>query len=166
MEPVCQIITPVGMLGYGFDEHEFQAALKKLSAKNIPTAIILDSGSTDSGPIKLASGSMSCPRSSYVRDLAKLLRGVTKYKFPLLVGSCGGAGLNSHVDDLEQAVKEIAEEKYTYIRSFQHQYASLTYCLALTSSKYSRSTQTSRRTLSARDSTMAVLLAAVLLSHS
>lgn len=53
-EPLCQIITPVGMLGYGFNVADVELGLQ-LSLKMVaPTAIILDSGSTDSGPAKLA----------------------------------------------------------------------------------------------------------------
>jgi hypothetical protein len=91
-ERLCQIITPVGMLGYGFPEHQAVAALQKMAQLPTPTAIILDSGSTDSGPSKLALGSMTCPRSSYVRDLRKLLQLVLKYKVPLLISSAGGDG--------------------------------------------------------------------------
>lgn len=99
------------MLGYGFDDAEFQAALLALAASGVPTAIILDSGSTDSGPKKLASGDLSCPRSSYLRDLSKLLRAVSMQRFPLLVGSAGGAGINDQVDVLTGVVKEIAQKK-------------------------------------------------------
>jgi hypothetical protein len=114
MESICQIITPIGMMGYGFDESEFQAALQPLAASSIPTAIILDSGSTDSGPTKLASGSMSCLRSAYLRDLTKMLRAVMQYKFPLLVGSCGGAGIDSHVDEMKTIVRETAQQKVSW----------------------------------------------------
>jgi len=34
------------MLGYGFDEDEFDAAVQYLASFDVPTAIILDSGST------------------------------------------------------------------------------------------------------------------------
>ncbi|PNP58326.1 hypothetical protein THARTR1_01841 [Trichoderma harzianum] len=85
LEPLCRIITPIGMLGYGFDESDITDALEYSLISKIPTAIILDSGSTDSGPMKLALGTMTCPRASYERDLRKLVNIVTKYRLPLKV---------------------------------------------------------------------------------
>lgn len=114
MDPICQILTPVGMLGYGFNTEEFTTSLSSLTLSHpgVPTAVILDSGSTDSGPTKLASGSMSCPRSAYVRDLRKLLMAIKRFEgVRVLVGSCGGDGVDAHVDVMEEIVREIAEER-------------------------------------------------------
>jgi hypothetical protein len=44
-----RILTPIGMLGYGFNQDLFWAAIEEGV-----DAVILDSGSTDSGPAKLA----------------------------------------------------------------------------------------------------------------
>lgn len=107
LEPLCRIITPIGMLGYGFDEAEIKDALESSAQSGVPTAIILDSGSTDSGPSKLALGSMTCPRASYERDLRKLIAIVTKYRFPVLIGSGGGDGSNAHVKELVNIVEGI-----------------------------------------------------------
>ncbi|RKL21727.1 hypothetical protein BFJ68_g2039 [Fusarium oxysporum] len=76
-KPICQIITPVGMLGYGFDEALTHYELSRLVPTGIPTAIILDSGSTDSGPQKLALGSMSCPRD-YAFNTISLFSNINK----------------------------------------------------------------------------------------
>ncbi|KAH7198869.1 uncharacterized protein B0J16DRAFT_280795, partial [Fusarium flagelliforme] len=108
-KPICQIITPVGMLGYGFDEKLTYHELTCLDP-NIPTAIILDSGSTDSGPQKLALGSMTSPRSSYVKDLSKLLKLVHIFHVPLIFASAGGDGTDEHVREMEEIIKEITEE--------------------------------------------------------
>ncbi|KKP06989.1 hypothetical protein THAR02_00868 [Trichoderma harzianum] len=107
LEPLCRIITPIGMLGYGFDESDIKDALEYSLISKIPTAIILDSGSTDSGPMKLALGTMTCPRASYERDLRKLVAIVTKYRLPVLIGSAGGDGSNDHVRELVDIIKEI-----------------------------------------------------------
>lgn len=107
LEPLCRIITPIGMLGYGFDEFEIKYALESSIQSGIPAAIILDSGSTDSGPAKLALGTMTCPRASYERDLRKLVATIIKYRFPVLIGSAGGDGSNAHVKELVDIVKEI-----------------------------------------------------------
>ncbi|KAK8086814.1 hypothetical protein PG994_001788 [Apiospora phragmitis] len=91
--PVCHVVTPVGMLGYGFDEKLTETALESLVSTGTPTAIILDSGSTDSGPEKLALGVTTCPRSSYYRDLSKLLKLVYAFHVPLIFSSAGETGL-------------------------------------------------------------------------
>ncbi|KAF5619591.1 uncharacterized protein FTJAE_11875 [Fusarium tjaetaba] len=116
LKPICQIITPVGMLGYGFDEALTHYELSRLVPTGIPTAIILDSGSTDSGPQKLALGSMSCPRSAYEKDLAKLLRLVHTFHVPLIFGSAGGDGTDEHVKAIGEVIEEIAsgEENKAY----------------------------------------------------
>lgn len=109
--PVCHIVTPVGMMGYGFDEKLTETALESLVATGTPTAIILDSGSTDSGPEKLALGVTSCPRSSYYRDLSKLLKLVYEFHVPLIFSSAGGDGSDEHVKEISQIIEEIVSEK-------------------------------------------------------
>jgi hypothetical protein len=110
-KPICQIITPVGMLGYGFDEKLIHHELSLLTANGIPTAMIMDSGSTDSGPQKLALGSMSCPRSAYAQDLTKLLRLVHDFHVPLIFSSSGGDGTDEHVHIMQDIIQEITEEE-------------------------------------------------------
>uniref|UniRef100_A0A0D2XJ11 DUF4387 domain-containing protein n=1 Tax=Fusarium oxysporum (strain Fo5176) TaxID=660025 RepID=A0A0D2XJ11_FUSOF len=119
-KPICQIITPVGMLGYGFDEALTHYELSRLVPTGIPTAIILDSGSTDSGPQKLALGSMSCPRSAYAKDLAKLLRLVHTFRVPLIFGSAGGDGTDEHVKIMGEIIEEIAAEEENKLGGFYH----------------------------------------------
>ena len=81
MEKGLRIFTPIGMLGYGFSETIFWEILKQGV-----DAIILDSGSTDSGPSKLALGKPTVSKQSYERDLALLVAGVHRYQKPLLIG--------------------------------------------------------------------------------
>src|SRR6478735_6262230 len=85
--PLCHIITPVGMLGYGFDAQLAHQCLSELKTNfpNTPTALILDSGSTDSGPSKLALGGMTCPRSAYERDIGQLMRLSHQFGVPILI---------------------------------------------------------------------------------
>ncbi|KAI1077788.1 hypothetical protein F5B20DRAFT_252956 [Whalleya microplaca] len=113
-ELLCNIVTPVGMLGYGFNEKETQNVLVTLATKEAPVAIILDSGSTDSGPEKLALGTMSTPRTSYVRDLEKLLKLVHLYRVPLIFSSAGGDGADEHVKELLGIVEEITAKHDEY----------------------------------------------------
>lgn len=108
---VCHIYTPVGMLGFGIDALEAQETLTRLTAdKGVPTAIICDSGSTDSGPGKLASGSMSAPRIAYKRDLIRLIGCIKSYKIRVLIGSAGGAGLDEQVRELTKVIEDICQD--------------------------------------------------------
>ncbi|KAH8882146.1 hypothetical protein GQ53DRAFT_734258 [Thozetella sp. PMI_491] len=108
LEPVCQILTPVGMMGYGLDGDMSRMYLAKLVSTGIPTAIILDAGSTDSGPAKLALGHLTVPRSSYVRDLTKLLKLVDEFHVPLIFSSAGGDGTDEHVREMIEVIGEIS----------------------------------------------------------
>ena len=109
-DQLCNIITPVGMLSYGFEENVIREELQHLKTTNVPTALILDSGSTDSGPTKLALGTMTSPRSSYERDLRKLLSLTHDYHIPLIISSAGGDGQNDHVDEFLNIIQEICDE--------------------------------------------------------
>jgi hypothetical protein len=119
LTPICNIVTPVGMLGYGLHEDQTALALSEKLRNGAPTALILDSGSTDSGPEKLALGNMSVPRESYLRDLTKLIRLALRFKVPLIFSSAGGDGTDEHVKELCEIVREIIEQSaktsYVYI---------------------------------------------------
>lgn len=108
-ERLCQIVTPVGNFGNGFVDSQVEAALEGTKDLPSPTAIILDSGSTDSGPSKLALGYMSCPRSCYERDMNRLVNFGVKYKVPLLISSVGGDGSDEHVDEFLAIIRELAQ---------------------------------------------------------
>jgi hypothetical protein len=108
--PIANIITPVGMLGYGLKEEETHHALGTALQNGAPTAIILDSGSTDSGPEKLALGVMSVPRGNYVRDLRTLVKLGHAFKVPVIFSSAGGDGSDEHVREMIRIINEIAEE--------------------------------------------------------
>lgn len=107
---LCQIVTPVGMVGYGFDESLNRTALQELTSNKIPTALILDSGSTDSGPDKLALGTTTTPRSNYERDLGKLLSLSHEFHVPIIISSAGGSGTDAHVDDFLKIIEEICQD--------------------------------------------------------
>lgn len=110
MDHLCQVITPVGMLGYGFTDAHVIEGLERVSKLSTPTAIILDSGSTDSGPGKLVLGGMSCPRASYERDMGKLIKLGRKFNVPIIISSAGGDGADEHVGVILDIIREIAEE--------------------------------------------------------
>jgi len=106
---LCQIITPVGNFGNGFIDSQMTAALESTKDLSSPTAIILDSGSTDSGPSKLALGYLGCPRPCYERDMNKLVNFSIQYRAPLLISSVGGDGSDEHVDEFLAIIRELAQ---------------------------------------------------------
>lgn len=109
LKPTCNIVTPVGMLGFGLHADQTDAALAAKIPNGAPTAIILDAGSTDSGPEKLALGKMTTPRTSLVRDLKKLIPLIWKHKVPLIFSSAGGDGSDEHVEEMLEIVREVCD---------------------------------------------------------
>ncbi|KAI9698899.1 MAG: hypothetical protein M1820_007320 [Bogoriella megaspora] len=101
-----RILTPVGMLGYGFAKDTFWEAM----ASGVD-AIIADSGSTDSGPQKLAMGTTTVTREAYIRDFDVLLAACSIYHVPILLGSAGGDGSNDHVQLFLDIMRELIEQR-------------------------------------------------------
>lgn len=97
-----KILTPIGMLGYGFSEDLFRSALD-----DGVDAIIADSGSTDSGPSKLALGKTTVTLEAYQRDLGVIVSACHSYRVPVLIGSAGGDGANAHVDMFVDIIRDI-----------------------------------------------------------
>ena len=106
MSAELKILTPVGMLGYGFSLDHFWDGIEAGA-----DAIVIDSGSTDNGPQELALGLRTCSRSAYLRDLEPMLEAAATRKIPLLIGSAGGTGTNAQVDFMMGLVREIAAAK-------------------------------------------------------
>lgn len=77
-----RILTPVGMLGYGYNEHTFWSAID-----SGVDAIILDSGSTDSGPTKLALSKSLATPEAYEKDLAPIVAACHHRRIPVLIGA-------------------------------------------------------------------------------
>ena len=101
-----RILTPSGMLGYGFPVDHFR---RGLALK--PHAITIDSGSTDSGPQKLGKGEMTCSREAYVKDIEVLLQAQHETRIPVLISSAGGDGTNLHVDAFRDIIAEIGKKR-------------------------------------------------------
>lgn len=100
-----KILTPVGMLGYGFPEEDFLRGLERN-----PDAVILDSGSTDPGPYLIGTGQTLVKPLAYQRDLKLILSGIGEKKIPLLIGSAGGAGTKENVDFIVSTIRELCRE--------------------------------------------------------
>ena len=101
-----RILAPTGVLGSGFQEASFEAALARQ-----PDFIGCDAGSTDPGPSHLGSGVPAFPRAAVKRDLRLMLRGARRIGVPLLIGSAGTAGGAPHLAWTVDVLKEIAGEE-------------------------------------------------------
>lgn len=101
-----KILTPVGMLGYGYPAADFWRGIEAGA-----DAIVIDSGSTDNGPQELALGLRTCSNSAYRRDLEPMLEACATRRIPVLIGSAGGTGTNAQVDFMVDLVRAIAAEK-------------------------------------------------------
>jgi hypothetical protein len=106
-----RLLSTSGLLGYGFPE----ASLKR-GIEREPHMIGVDGGSTDPGPFYLGSGECLNSAASMRRDLALMLRASTAARIPLVIGSCGGAGGDSHLGVVVDLVKEIAREDSLHFR--------------------------------------------------
>jgi len=100
-----RMLSTSGLLGYGFPEESLKAGLERR-----PDMIGVDGGSTDPGPFYLGSGKCLSARVSMKRDLALMLRGAIANGIPLVIGSCGGAGGEPHLQAVVEIVREIARE--------------------------------------------------------
>lgn len=99
------LISPCGILGYGFPS----ASLDKALAQS-PDAIVVDAGSTDAGPHKLGAGVAIVSRMAAKKDLALLMSGARRLSIPLVIGSAGGAGARRHTEWTLDIIREIATE--------------------------------------------------------
>ena len=106
-----RLLSTSGLLGYGFPEASLEAGI----ARN-PHMIGVDGGSTDPGPFYLGSGKTVNSRRAMKRDLALMLHAALDSKIPLVIGSCGGAGSDPHLDTVEEIVREIAREDGLHFR--------------------------------------------------
>ena len=104
IEPV-RMVSASGILGYGFPEASLQAALARK-----PHMIGVDGGSSDPGPHYLGSGKTLNSRLAMQRDLSLLLRGAIANGIPMMVGTCGGAGGDPHLDACAEIIRDIARE--------------------------------------------------------
>lgn len=100
-----KILTPVGMLGYGFPQEDFNRGMEQK-----PDAIILDSGSTDPGPYMLGKGTNMVKPRAYYRDLKMILTGIGEQHIPLIIGSAGGSGCRENVDFIVEMIQKLLKE--------------------------------------------------------
>jgi Protein of unknown function (DUF1446). len=101
-----KILSPCGILGYGFPTASFERGLEMK-----PDAIVVDAGSTDAGPHKLGAGVAIVSRKACKKDLKRLICGSAKLDIPLIIGSAGGSGGKVHVDWTMGIIGEIIREE-------------------------------------------------------
>ena len=103
-QKVFKILTPIGLLGYGFPAADFWRGMEEGA-----DAIVVDAGSSDPGPYMLGLGKMIVSMAALERDLRIMLAGAVKHKVPLLIGSAGGPGIGAHVDATVELIRTIAQ---------------------------------------------------------
>lgn len=101
-----RILSPTAILGYGFPEESFKEGMKRK-----PHVIAVDGGSSDPGPYYLGAGISFTDRNAVKRDLEHMLTAAVENNIPVVVGTAGGSGANSHLYWCVDIVKEIAKEK-------------------------------------------------------
>jgi Protein of unknown function (DUF1446). len=101
-----RILSPTAILGYGFPESSFQAGLDKN-----PDLIAVDAGSTDPGPYYLGAGLSFTDHEAVKRDLALMLPAALERGIPLIIGTAGGSGADSHLHWNLEIIEEIAREQ-------------------------------------------------------
>ncbi|MES2263812.1 MAG: acyclic terpene utilization AtuA family protein [Pseudomonadota bacterium] len=100
-----KILTPIGLLGYGIPQADFQRGLDAGA-----DAVIVDAGSTDPGPYLLGLGKMIVSGSALESDLRLIVAGCIERRIPLLIGSAGGPGIAEHVDATIAIIARIGRE--------------------------------------------------------
>jgi hypothetical protein len=106
-----RVIVPVGMLGGGFPAETITRGIA-MGAH----AIVVDGGSTDSGPYYLGTASAKTTESAVRRDLHILLTAAVEHQIPLIVTSCGTSGTDRGVDWISDIVDAIAAQEQLSFR--------------------------------------------------
>jgi hypothetical protein len=101
-----RLLSTSGILGYGFPEASLQAGMARR-----PDAIGVDGGSVDPGPHYLGSGKPFCSTMAIRRDLRLMLRAAVAERVPMLIGTCGGAGGEPHLQLVAGLVRDIARDE-------------------------------------------------------
>ncbi len=103
---MVRVLVPSGALGLGYDR---EALARGIEAE--PDIIVIDGGSTDSGPHYLGTGTSKYARNSTKIEWAGLMRARKAAGVPLVIGSAGTCGADSTVDWMIEITREIAESE-------------------------------------------------------
>ena len=100
-----KVLIPTGALGITYCKKTLNRGLKEK-----PDIIVVDGGSTDSGPAYLGKGKSKYSRSSTKSEWKTLMIAREKLKIPLVIGSAGTCGTDKTVDWFFKITKELAKE--------------------------------------------------------
>ncbi|GGE49165.1 3-methylaspartate ammonia-lyase [Agaricicola taiwanensis] len=100
-----RLLSTSGILGYGFPEASLKAGLERK-----PHVIGVDGGSVDPGPHYLGSGKPFCSTMAIRRDLRLMLNAAVRNGIKMVIGTCGGAGGQPHLELVARLAREIAAE--------------------------------------------------------
>jgi hypothetical protein len=105
MSAEVRMLSASGILGYGFPEASLKAGLARR-----PHMIGVDGGSSDPGPHYLGSGKSFTSPLAIRRDMRLLLNGAVASGIPMIIGTCGGAGGEPHLQRCVEILRGIARE--------------------------------------------------------
>ena len=105
MNKEIRILSPCGILGYGYPASSFLRGMEEEIH-----GIVVDAGSTDAGPHKLGAGVSIVSRRATKKDLEIILKNGVPRNIPIIIGSAGGAGARPHVEWTLDIVNEILAE--------------------------------------------------------
>lgn len=105
MKECVRILSPCGILGYGFPLESFINGIER-----VPDAIVVDAGSTDAGPHKLGAGCAIVSRMAMYQDLQVFVEYGVKRGIPVVIGSAGGAGAAVHVQWTLDILNEVLKD--------------------------------------------------------
>jgi len=102
MKRIYRILSPTAILGYGFPDASFQAAMElKLDL------IAVDAGSVDAGPYYLGSHRHYVAEAAVRRDLTRIIKGALSQHCLCIVGSAGFSGADPQFTEIVNMVEAI-----------------------------------------------------------
>lgn len=106
MNTDIRILSPCGMLGYGFPEQSFLRGMEQEIH-----GIVVDAGSTDAGPHKLGAGVSIVSKRAAKKDLEIMIASGVPRGIPIIIGSAGGSGAEKHVYWTLDIIQGILQER-------------------------------------------------------
>jgi len=103
---MVRVLIPSGALGLNYDKVALQRGIDSK-----PDIIVIDGGSTDSGPAYLGRGESKYARSSTKIEWAGLMAARAQAGVPLVIGTAGTCGSDTAVDWMIDITREIAAEQ-------------------------------------------------------